>query len=137
MKISSKTYDLLLNTAIVPPETGGIIGGKNFLIDNIIFDSKNSSVCNYIPNIVFINSIIKNWYDCGIEFYGIFHTHAPQWSTLSKEDILYINRIMKNMPESINSLLFPLVFPKEKIKWYKAEIISENVYVTEIDIEVI
>lgn len=137
MKISSLIYEKLLESPLVPPEIGGIIGGRAFVIDNAVYDNSNLNSNKYVPNVPFINRVISDWHNSGIEFYGIFHSHAPQWNTLSNVDVIYINKIMKSMPELIKSLLFPLIFPRDKIKWYKAEIVSENVCITEINVEVI
>lgn len=91
----------------------------------------------YIPNTQFLNETIEEWKWRGIKFRGIFHTHTPQWAELSNEDRVYIIDILKAMPCSMESLYFPLVFPKMQIKNYIAQK-NENAFdIVDDDIEII
>ena len=130
MKITDCVYKELISLKSVPPETGGIIGAKGDIIDTVFLDNPNGEGF-YVPNIEFINSVISQWENDGISFCGMFHTHAPQWSTLSKEDENYIRNIMSSMPARIEKLYFPLVFPNKGIKAYAAVKKEQLIYIKE------
>lgn len=105
----------------VPPEMGGILGSKNNAIDEIKFDRKITSCESgiYVPDVKILNKYIQEWNERGIQFQGLFHTHAFNWPELSQDDKEYIVCIMKAMPEVVNQLYFPLIFPSSHIrcKW--------------------
>lgn len=125
MKILYETWkNLIQSMPDVPPETGGIIGGKGNII--LIYQLDNGSSDSngydyYAPDIKMLNTTIANWYKNGFEFYGIFHSHFPGGYTLSYGDRKYIHTIMYSMPLEIGSLYFPVIFPKEDIIVYRAE----------------
>lgn len=138
MEISKSAFCRLINCSEVPPETGGIIGGKKSVITDVIFD-KGKPVYNlgiYTPDIDFINNEILKWNTSHIEFYGMFHTHTEQWPTLSGDDKIYISKIMDVMPMPISCLLFPLVFPKSRIKWFKAYRSQQGIKIMEIEVKI-
>lgn len=69
-----------------------------------------------------MNELIYEWEQNGISFYGIFHVHFHNVSTLSESDIAYIERIMNAMPIGINKLYFPVFcLPDAKLVPYFAE----------------
>lgn len=122
MKILEDVYDQLLRLFEVPPECGGIMGSHNGdVISEIIIDKGISThiECAYTPNIIYLNQALSEWAERGIIFKGMFHTHAPQWSTLSEKDEEYIISIISAMPSYINQLFFPIIFPRIGIKGYK------------------
>lgn len=137
MKIIESIYLQILDCPDVPPECGGLLGAENGeVVNHVVFDSglQSSETGIYIPNIPFLNDILREWGEHGIEFKGIFHTHAVQWPVLSKDDKVYINEILNAMPTSIQFLYFPLVFSKRNIKGYCArrtgitiDIIDDNI----------
>lgn len=89
MRVVKDIYEQLLNSPMVPPECGGIIGSDHGnIITHVIFDKGNTPDIGimYIPNTQFLNQTIEEWEKSGIKFRGIFHTHAPQWAELSNED---------------------------------------------------
>ena len=103
------------------PETGGIIGGKNYEITEYWIDtvSKEKCMCRYTPNVNAINKQIQKWCQNNIDFFGIFHTHYFGVRTLSKGDIEYMHKIMRVMPLSVNVLYFPIVvFPEKEMVLY-------------------
>ncbi len=127
MNISRAAFDKL-NTLISgePPETGGILGSKkNNTITDIILDRTQKSFgisCYYEPDVDFLNKCIDEWAGNGILFKGVFHTHFAGVKTLSSADKKYISSIMKNMPEEIVYLYFPVfVLPNRELVCYKAE----------------
>lgn len=104
------------------PETGGIIGGTNGNITTYWIDEvqkTKQSMCSYVPDTDKMNSIIEKWFNEGIEFLGIFHTHYYGVKTLSEADKDYMCRIINSMPESIKILYFPVfVFPNNEMILY-------------------
>ena len=140
MKILQDVYMQLLACPTVPPECGGIIGSENGrIITHLMFDrclDVNEGIV-YIPNTQFLNKTIKEWNACGIEFLGIFHTHAPQWPALSNGDKVYIVDILSAMPPDIQFLYFPLIFKKKKMKNYIAKRNGKAVNIVDDDIEII
>lgn len=139
MIIKKEIYEKLLQCPHVPPEVGGILGGNNFIIDNVIVDNGKAvnAGIKYVPDVTFINQHILMWHNSGIDLYGIFHTHSKQWMTLSGGDKKYIEIIMKFMPDEITSLLFPLVFPGYTVKAFRAVKEYEKVYMIEEKIKII
>lgn len=124
MKILKAAYEVLLyNTPLLPPESGGIIGGTNGIVTEIHFDAgqnSNHHPAIYVPNIESLNKVIAEWSLSNIEFYGIFHSHYPQDRTLSTGDIKYIKKIMQVMPSEIQLLLFPIILPRQDVIAYRA-----------------
>ena len=125
MLITKEAFNELINCPIVPPEMGGILLGNSSRIDIVIFDPgikehKNSGI-KYIPDVEFLNKCLSNYSEQGKRFFGMFHTHARQWKNLSNDDIHYIKNVMRAMPPEIKYLYFPLVFPGENVKAYKAQ----------------
>ena len=129
-EIEKNIYDRMLGVVPVPPETGGIIGGRNMRISMIVVEEPRGDY-TYTPDVSFLNSIIAQWGEQGISFYGIFHSHSYQASSLSKADGRYIETIMKAMPETVNALLFPLVLPGRKIIPYLAKRVGSEVVIEE------
>ena len=85
MLMNSKVYeDIIRNVPKYPPEIGGIMGGKNNIIQCIFFDDgiKTEKYCSYNPNTELLNEVINKWIFQDIEFYGIFHTHFFDVQTL-------------------------------------------------------
>lgn len=141
MKILRKTFDLiLLHTPLVPPETGGILGGKNHIISDCVFDS-GSNISNgydiYAPDTKRLNRVIRKWSEIGIEFYGIFHSHFPNGTMLSNGDKRYVKRIVLNMPMGIDSLYFPIVFPQESMVVYRVDRQEHDVLIVHDQIEIL
>ena len=89
-------------------------------------------MCSYVPDTDKMNSIIEKWFNEGIEFLGIFHTHYYGVKTLSDADKDYMRRIMNS---SIKILYFPVfVFPNNEmvlyaIKYQTMEIMLCNYYI--------
>lgn len=139
MKIFYKTYKRIIDESIpFPPECGGIIGGRNGIICSVFFDiSASMNSVSYTPNIKFLNESIKQWNINGIEFYGIFHTHACNWRTLSKEDENYIKSIMTCVSDYTDRLYFPVVFPRKEIISFMAEKTESGIDIINDKVEVV
>ena len=123
MKIKSKVYEKLIGCPKVPPEMVGILAGRNSIIDDVIFDIGKTECragITYVPDVKFLNLCLLNLYHAQKGLLGIFHTHAYIWDSLSYEDKMYIDTIMRAMPPEIDLLYFPLVFPGCSVKSFKA-----------------
>ena len=112
--IEKDIYDRMLGVCPVPPETGGIIGGESMCISKIVVEETRERY-RYIPNVDFLNKTISEWRSQGISFYGMFHSHPEGCERLSKVDEEYIHTIMDAMPAQIDTLMFPLILPGDKI----------------------
>lgn len=122
MKILKNVYHkIVFSVQSVPPETGGILGGHNGIITIFYMDrGLPASIDQYIPDISCLNSVLSDWQDGGIEFYGMFHSHYPGIDELTVGDIVYINQIFQMMPLKVKSLYFPLIFPSDCMLSFKA-----------------
>lgn len=141
MKILEDVLDkIIISSPLVPPETGGIIGGKNQIVSHVVFDSgnKNSNGYDiYAPNTAFLNQMISRWCDEDIALYGIFHCHFPGKYALSNGDRYYISQIMDSLSSQVKSLYFPIILPREKMVVYRADNIDGNIHIISEDIEII
>lgn len=107
-----------------PPEVGGLLGSTENVIDYYWIDQgleNRKKICCYEPNVLTMNQIIEEWEKRKIEFQGIFHVHFWDNSNLSEGDLVYIKTIMKNMPDRIKQLYFPIItMPGKKLFVYVA-----------------
>lgn len=140
MNIKKKTYDTILNKVPASmPESGGIIGGSNGVIEVVEFDKGNiiysEKCCFYAPDVKKLNQCIKKWKENNIDFYGLFHTHFYGVRSLSEGDRCYIEKIMKAMPATKHKLFFPvIVFPEKEMVVYVAELYRNHVIIETEDI---
>lgn len=140
MKISSAIYNVIINsTPDVPPETGGIVGGRNEIITEFYADGGvgNNPEFEYEPDTESFNRIIDEWQKSEVNFYGIYHSHRLCGKTLSNSDKKYISQIMTALKDYKTCLYFPLVFPKEKMICFKAELINGETVITSENIEIV
>lgn len=125
MKIKKELYNQLINCPAVPPELGGILAGDDEMIDTVVMDSGIQNPLQngikYITNTEYLNDQLSLLIDEGKRFWGMFHTHANQWDSLSNADMEYIKMIMNSMPSKIEKLFFPVVYPGLCIKAYIAQ----------------
>ena len=143
MIVTKKVYGRLMSLRRVPPESGGILGTSNGVIIDFLTedmsgqDATGETLCNaYVPDTMFLNGEIERWHVKGTEFCGIYHTHSLGCQKLSHEDIAYAGRILCNMPQEKQTLLLPLVFPGEKIKWYRAFKRNGEIVISEETIQI-
>lgn len=141
MKILSAVYDsLLCKTPLLPPETGGILGGRCGLITHYDFDKGQctlTSPAHYQPNTELLNQTIAKWQTHNIQFFGLFHSHYPHDTELSSDDISYITEIMLAMPSEIRTLYFPLILPRTAMIGYQADRYGLDVHIVCDKIEVL
>ena len=125
MVIKRTLYDFLVNSCVTaPPEMGGILGMTGGVVTALHMDFYNTiekTRAIYEPNTSLLNHQIALWRKNNIIFAGIFHTHPFKQPTLSEGDNQYIKQIMGAMPQTVNSLFFPIIIPKNKIYSYYAE----------------
>ena len=140
MKIKKVVYEnILYDCPIVPPETGGILGGHPKMIDTVVFDAGNKILDSalYVPDVKKLNSVLVDWQREGIIFFGLFHSHPTGQETLSQDDIRYINAIMLSLPPTVSQLYFPIVIPKSHIIFYKAKNQNHNILITRDNIKIV
>lgn len=119
MRSIVKIYDEIFNEMVkqmpvIPPEAGGIMGGKEGRVCRWKFDKGFSPKgCSYSPDVYVLNEIIAEWIDEGYDFMGIVHVHFGGARGLSDSDKNYIEKIMKAMPDYVEKLYFPIVVQPE------------------------
>ena len=129
-------HDIMKTIGSVSPEMGGILGVRGNIIEKFFFDGQHSSYEKkesvYIPDISKLNSVLQSWYEEGITFAGVIHSHPLDMRKLSAEDVVYANCIMKE--NGLKYVHFPLVFPDDgTIIWYE---VSSGGAVNELTYEV-
>ncbi len=125
MKIHQNVIESILQKMpTIPPEKGGIIGGKDGVVTVWEYDEGYTrSGCVYYPNVEHLNAVIASWIENGLDFMGILHVHFGNARTLSKGDISYIERILRAMPDTVTRLSFPIIVqPDREIVSYVAQI---------------
>lgn len=131
--IKKKVFDSILNNTPFPsPETGGIIGCENNIITSYYPDKgiNNNRSDRYQPSTSLLNAVLETWIDKKIQFCGIYHSHYEGDIQLSGGDMEYIKNILFQMRSYSDSLLFPLVFPKHRIIFYKVRLQEETLFVS-------
>lgn len=116
MRVSKEILNEVLNhMPLVPPEAGGIIGGKEGQVCLWKYDKGYSEKgCAYSPNVDFLNMVIEEWIEKDYDFMGILHVHFGNSKGLSDGDKRYIEKIMRAMPDHIEKLYFPIVVQPER-----------------------
>ncbi len=140
LEIKKSVYEsLLYSSPCVPPESGGVIGGNNKIVTCFVADAgKISTEFNrYQPDTDKLNHIISKWFENGINFMGLFHTHPSGDEKLSQADLIYIKSIMTSIKEYTTSLYFPIVIPKEKIIGFCAEFVAGEINTFQTAIEIL
>lgn len=141
MKILSAVYDsLLCETPPLPPETGGILGGRCGVITHYVFDKGQctlTSPAHYQPSTEMLNQIIAKWQILNIQLFGLFHSHYPHDTELSPGDKSYITEIMLAMPSEIHTLYFPLILPGTAMIGYQADKYGSDIHIVCDKIEIL
>lgn len=137
--VKSVLEKIIWSVPCVPPETGGILGGRDNIITEVIFDpggGTSNGYDIYAPDVKMLTQAIQKWRNEKVAFYGMFHTHFPEGRELSKGDECYISDIMKSMPDYIQTLYFPIVLPREEMVVYRAGKKNGQIYIAGEEIEV-
>ncbi len=123
MKILKDVYlQIMSEYDAVPPEHGGIMGGKNGIV-TVYYHDKTDGVTDkaiYEPNAELLNAVIENWDKTGISFYGMVHSHPENETALSDGDMEYIKKLFSSLEEGAK-LYFPIVLPKQTIVPYSVQ----------------
>lgn len=97
------------------PETGGILGcSKEGVISHFLFDrnGKNTTY-KYVPSVDYLNEYMENnWYNNGITFCGMVHSHPNNAQSLSAGDLIYAKQIIQNF-NNLDHLYLLLAFIME------------------------
>lgn len=109
MKIKKQVVEDIFQSFDGKKERGGILGGKDDLIYEYVFDQiALSSTNEYVPDINFLNSTVCKWNNLNIDFLGFVHTHFI-YENLSYSDIEYARKIiLENSCKKIYMLIFHL-----------------------------
>ena len=140
MKIKRDIWEKLIYfPPIVPPEIGGVLGGRDGIISKIYFDCENviNGKAIYVPDVKQLNCILEGWNREEMKFIGLFHSHMHEQETLSGMDREYIERIVKALAGRGDALYFPIIIPREKIIVYKAFQKNEDVVIQKENIEIV
>lgn len=134
MRIYKKVYLDIINTLKANRvESGGIIGSKDSQIVAFDFD-RACTVGEYVPDVVKLNIIIKKWYESGIEFAGIIHSHMDS-KRLSYSDIDYARNII--ISNNLKWIYMPIYVNENKELYvYKVSVDNNNTFVEEEYIDV-
>lgn len=130
MIIEKDLYEQLLQAfPPVPPENGCILGAIGGTVCAFVYDGGSTITDRavYYPDVSRLNRIIDRWTAEGIRFAGLCHSHPPDQFSLSGSDVSYIRTIMSCMPDSIEELYFPLVFPGQALLSFTARRHGEGV----------
>lgn len=141
MKIKRELCDeIFTKVGELPPEIGGILGGIKDDVMVVEFDKCEirQRRCSYTPNVNYLNTVIDFWEKEKIKFLGIFHSHYFGVKSLSEGDQKYIYTIMRNMPDDIPKLYFPIVvMPDKEIVVYKAHRCQDDVIIEKEILELV
>lgn len=108
MKIKKETVSKInASFEAYTTECGCLLGMKDGVVCEILFDSGTNNVAEYSPNIALFNEILKKWAKNGINFAGIIHSHPNDCCVLSYEDEKTIKKICKAI-NSDYALYFPI-----------------------------
>lgn len=142
MKILRKVYSQILNE--IPDysfETGGILGGRDGVIEKFMFDKGLHQLeqrCCYVPDTIMINQRIEDWSYDQVDFYGIWHTHFGGSINLSKGDIKYIKNILCAVYPEKRGLYFPIILiPERKIEAYYCILCDQEIQIKKENIRIV
>ncbi len=112
MIIKSSVIELINNSiGKNKNESGGIIGSKDNVITDYIYD-RECKKDEYIPNVIWLNREIKKWGNYGVRFEGMIHSHNSN-EKLSYADIEYARKIIRmNEIKKIHMFLYILTEKK-------------------------
>ncbi len=119
MSFTQPAYlDIVRSVGSINHESGGVLLGnaKEFVVQKFIFDFQGRcSAGGYDPDADYLNKIVKEEKQNGLDFLGFVHSHPRGVSNLSGDfgngigDIGYIERIFEAYPD-LEKLLVPIIY---------------------------
>lgn len=103
-----------IKAALTIPETGGILGVReNRIVTEFHHDIIGTTTArNYIPDIVGLNEVLRDWKRRGIDFVGFVHSHHADNKNLSNVDIKYAKKIKRYC--GLNEILMLIYLPEDR-----------------------
>ena len=128
--LESIFHQILMDCPSVPPETGGLLGGNGQMVSCAVFDKSVPIMkkAQYIPDTIFLNQVLMEWAQSGIEFLGMFHSHPVGATKLSGQDEIYISEILQSLPEN-QTFWFPIVIPKIEIHAFAVHRAGSQIFI--------
>lgn len=119
-------------------ETGGYIGiSKNVVVDYWFDEGRlGANPYTYIPDVEKMNNFMTRCNQKGIEGFGILHTHLNKDATPSKNDRIFIEKILR-VNHQIMKMYFPIVIPGITLKMYRGKKRKEMIEIIEIRTSII
>ena len=87
-------------------EQGCILGKTNDIVNHVFFD-KGEKEGEYEPNIDLLNEVLEDWFNKGIEFIGMAHSHPNGLILMSDTDEKYMRELRKT--NDMDKLYFLIV----------------------------
>jgi proteasome lid subunit RPN8/RPN11 len=99
-----------------PPESGGLLLGQVGTNDvcDFFFDVNGSvTPASYSPDYKTLNKKLKEeWIPSGLDYKGVCHSHPGRLDTLTLEDLMYIQRLLKANAD-MELFIAPVIIPPE------------------------
>lgn len=112
LRITQSVYSAILKSVgKLPPESGGILGGRedDDFVTHFHFDSNaQCSTASYTPDLKTLGNLFRDWNSEGVRFMGVVHSHPFGYRHLSIGDLSYAREIIEANP-NLRRLLLPLV----------------------------
>ena len=117
VNMTRKAFDKsMLTIGSRPPEKGGLLLGEIGSDDvyDFFFDSGGDFTdASYSPDHVTLNKKMKEeWMPAGIDMKGFEHSHPGRLDVLTREDLKYIERLLKANPD-MSRFIAPIIIPSE------------------------
>lgn len=136
MRIKADIYEEMREFFKSSPffERGCVLGSENGLITHIYKDEGNRQEGEYVPDIDRINVVLEEWFEKGVDFVGLAHSHPNGLVLMSKNDEEYMEEL-KRLNE-LDIIYFPIAsFDRNGNYLIKAYALKEEaIYVEDIEI---
>ncbi|MFG0285173.1 MAG: Mov34/MPN/PAD-1 family protein [Phycisphaerales bacterium JB039] len=114
LEIARRAYRQMMELALRPAETGGIllgpIGGS--VVTDFHFDAGGACTgSTYSPDHITLQRLMDaQWLPSGLDMKGFAHSHPGQLDRLSAGDLAYIDRLLR-ANDDIDPFIAPIVLP--------------------------